>query len=175
MSARRAPELSVVGAYEHPAALVIAAPAGTPPEVWHLVERVGATLEELLTAVSGQTGVTPSTWPDRPTTSSDSNEITATCLDLNARSVSRNDDEIHLTHLEFELLAYFVRNPSRAINRDELLDNVWNEPVHFGTRTVDVIIRRLRRKLGPDLRLTTLRGFGYRLDGWNAAVSAPAG
>ena len=91
-------------------------------------------------------------------------------LDLRARSAWRHQTEIHLTHLEFELLAYFARNPARAISRDELLDNVWNEPAHFGSRTIDVHIRRLRRKLGPDLRLTTVRGFGYRLDGWNSLV-----
>jgi DNA-binding response OmpR family regulator len=73
------------------------------------------------------------------------------------------------------LLAYFLRNPSRAISRDELLDNVWNEPAHFSSRTVDVLSRRLRRKLGPELDLTTVRGFGSRLDGWDAAVSSGTG
>jgi DNA-binding response OmpR family regulator len=162
--------LSVVGAEEHPSTLVISVPTGTSPELWHLVERVGASLEELLAAASGQASVAPSISPGDDTSAN-----TATCLDLKARSVSRNHDEIHLTHLEFELLAYFVRNPSRAISRDELLDNVWNEPAHFGSRTVDVLIRRLRRKLGPELHLTTVRGFGYRLDGWDAAVSSAAG
>jgi DNA-binding response OmpR family regulator len=160
-AATLSPHVSVVGADDDLSALVIAVPAGTSPEVRQLAERVSATLEELLVAAAGHPTSTPSIPPDR-----------ATCLDLKARSVSRNHDEIHLTHLEFELLAYFVRNPARAINRDELLDNVWNEPAHFSSRTVDVLIRRLRRKLGPDLELTTVRGFGYRLDGWNAAVSA---
>ena len=156
--------LSVVGADDHPSALVIDIPAGTSPAVWRLVEQVGATLEELFAAVA-----------DQPQVTENKTEAAATCLDLKARSVSRNHDEIHLTRLEFELLAYFARNPSRAINRDELLDNVWNEPAHFSSRTIDVHIRRLRRKLGSGLRLTTVRGFGYRLDGWDAAVSASAG
>jgi DNA-binding response OmpR family regulator len=163
MTASPTANLTMVGSEENPTAFVIDVPAGTPPEIWQLVERVGATLEELLAAVADQS------------TSSDANDDAPTRLDLKARSVSRNNDEIHLTHLEFELLAYFARNPSRAINRDELLDNVWNEPAHFSSRTIDVHIRRLRRKLGPELQLTTVRGFGYRLDGWDAAVGAAAG
>jgi DNA-binding response OmpR family regulator len=159
--------LSVVGADEHPSALVIDVPAGTPPELWQLVERVCATLEELIAAVADQTTADQPTRERTPATTS---EVSVISLDLRARSAWRHQTEIHLTHLEFELLAYFARNPARAISRDELLDNVWNEPAHFGSRTIDVHIRRLRRKLGPDLRLTTVRGFGYRLDGWNSLV-----
>jgi DNA-binding response OmpR family regulator len=165
-----APTLSIVGGDEQPSALVIDLPAGTSPAVRHLVERVGATLEELFAAVADETG-TERVESECSTPA----ENTAISLDLRARSAWRNAREIHLTHLEFELLAYFARNPSRAINRNELLDNVWNEPAHFSSRTIDVHIRRLRRKLGPELPLTTVRGFGYRLDGWNASVSSATG
>jgi DNA-binding response OmpR family regulator len=153
------PTLSVVGNDERPSTLVIDVPAGTSPALWHLAERVGATLEELFAAAASTAD-----GPTRPGSS-------VISLDLQARSAWRGQHEVHLTHLEFELLAYFARNPSRAISRGELLDNVWNEPAHFGGRTVDVHIRRLRRKLGPELHLTTVRGYGYRLDGWNAAAT----
>jgi two-component system, OmpR family, phosphate regulon response regulator PhoB len=154
------PALSVVGNDDRPSTLVIDVPAGTSPALWHLAERVGATLEELFAAAAST--------PGDPT----QHERSVICLDLQARSAWRDHHEVHLTHLEFELLAYFARNPSRAISRGELLDNVWNEPAHFGGRTIDVHIRRLRRKLGPELHLTTVRGFGYRLDGWNAAATS---
>lgn len=185
MTASPAPTLSVVGADRHPSALVIDVPAGTSPEVWQIVERVGATLEELLGAVAEPASATPSASPSsvvpadarvlRSDRLGDNDESAPVYLDAQARSVWRGEDEIHLTHLEFELLAYFVANPRRAINRDELLDNVWHQPGSFGnSRTIDVHIRRLRCKLGRDLELTTVRGFGYRLDGWSAPVRPPA-
>lgn len=175
------PNLTVVGAAELPSALVIDLPAGITTQVRHLVEQVGAQLEELLAVVADQVSdndSTSSTWtasalpPLRLPVGAGSSTNPTTRLDLKGRSVSRDNEKVHLTNLEFELLVYFARNPHRAINRDELLDNVWNEPVHVGrSRTVDVHIRRLRGKLGPDFQLTTVRGFGYRLDEWDAAVS----
>lgn len=174
MTSSPTPALSVVGAHEHPTSLVIDLPAGTSPEVWKLAERVGAALEELFAAAPGTPQTTP---PDRVTTSTSplrppAGDTASTRLDLEARSVSRNHDEVHLTRLEFELLVYLARNPSRAISRSELWSHVWNEPAHYNSRTIDVHIRRLRRKLGHELQLTTVRGFGYRLDGWDAAVNA---
>jgi hypothetical protein len=87
-------------------------------------------------------------------------------LDHAARRLVIAGDEVPLTHLEFELLAYLVRNKSRAVTRTELMERVWNYQVAASDRTVDVHVRRLRRKLAGALRLATVRGYGYRFDGW---------
>jgi DNA-binding response OmpR family regulator len=94
-------------------------------------------------------------------------------LDHEARRLVLDGDEVPLTHLEFELLAYLVRNKGRAVTRTELMERVWNYQVAVSDRTVDVHVRRLRRKLVGTLRLTTVRGYGYRFDGW--FETAPTG
>lgn len=87
-------------------------------------------------------------------------------FDHAARRLVLGAEEVALTHLEFELLAYLVRNKSRAVTRVELMERVWNYQVAASDRTVDVHVRRLRRKLAGALLLTTVRGYGYRFDGW---------
>ncbi len=71
---------------------------------------------------------------------------------------------VKLTRLEFDLLLFLCERPGQVIGRLELLRSVWKID-YVSTRTVDVHVRRLRRKLGPALDLiTTVRGVGYRLD-----------
>jgi DNA-binding response OmpR family regulator len=93
-------------------------------------------------------------------------------LDHSARRLLLGTTEVALTHLEFELLAYLVRNQSRAVTRTELLERVWNYETAAGDRTVDVHVRRLRRKLAGAWTLTTVRGYGYRFDGWHETAPA---
>jgi DNA-binding response OmpR family regulator len=93
-------------------------------------------------------------------------------LDHDARRLLLGTTEVPLTHLEFELLAYLVRNQARAVTRTELLERVWNYATAAGDRTVDVHVRRLRRKLAGAWTLTTVRGYGYRFDGWHEAAPA---
>jgi DNA-binding winged helix-turn-helix (wHTH) protein len=93
-------------------------------------------------------------------------------LDHAARRLLLGTTEVALTHLEFELLAYLVRNQSRAVTRSELLERVWNYETAAGDRTVDVHVRRLRRKLAGAWTLTTVRGYGYRFDGWHEIAPA---
>jgi DNA-binding response OmpR family regulator len=93
-------------------------------------------------------------------------------LDHAARRLLIGTTEVALTHLEFELLAYLVRNQSRAVTRSELLERVWNYESAAGDRTVDVHVRRLRRKLADAWTLTTVRGYGYRFDGWREIAPA---
>jgi hypothetical protein len=72
---------------------------------------------------------------------------------------------IVLTRREYDLLLFLVTRPGRVFTRPELLSWVWGHDVDSGERTVDVHVRRLRRKLreqGPTI--TTIRGIGYRLD-----------
>jgi DNA-binding response OmpR family regulator len=64
---------------------------------------------------------------------------------------------------ELELLFHLASNPNRVYTRDQLLDEVWGSRF-VSEKTIDVHIVGLRRKLGGDLRISTLRGVGYRLE-----------
>jgi len=72
---------------------------------------------------------------------------------------------LDLTYKEFELLKFLAQRPGRVCNRDMLLREVWGYDYYGGTRTVDVHIRRLRAKLGPEHEalIGTIRNVGYRL------------
>jgi two-component system, OmpR family, response regulator RegX3 len=69
---------------------------------------------------------------------------------------------VELTAKEFELLAYFLANPGALLSRDQLLDRVWGVEYPGGTRTVDVHVAQLRRKLRRPTLIRTLRGAGYK-------------
>lgn len=70
---------------------------------------------------------------------------------------------LNLTYKEFELLKFLVQHPGRVFTRAQLLSEVWGYDYYGGTRTVDVHVRRLRSKLGPDHEqlITTVRNVGY--------------
>ncbi|MDV3222100.1 response regulator transcription factor [Intrasporangium sp.] len=82
---------------------------------------------------------------------------------------------LDLTYKEFELLKYLAQHPGRVFTRAQLLQEVWGYDYYGGTRTVDVHVRRLRAKLGPDHEalIGTVRNVGYRLVPDRA--SAPSG
>ena len=84
-------------------------------------------------------------------------------IDLRARRVHRGADEIHLTKLEFDVLAFLAGRPRAAVSRETLLEQVWGWTSETETRTVDSHVKALRRKLGPDL-IRTVHGVGYALD-----------
>ena len=71
---------------------------------------------------------------------------------------------LDLTYKEFELLKYLAQHPGRVFTRAQLLQEVWGYDYYGGTRTVDVHVRRLRAKLGPefDQQIGTVRNVGYR-------------
>jgi DNA-binding response OmpR family regulator len=71
---------------------------------------------------------------------------------------------LDLTYKEFELIRYLAQNPGRVFTRAWLLREVWGYDFYGGTRTVDVHVRRLRAKLGPEHEhlIETVRGVGYR-------------
>jgi DNA-binding response OmpR family regulator len=74
-----------------------------------------------------------------------------------------NKKEVALTAKEFQLLHYMAARPGRVITRELLLDEIWNMDSDVETRTVDVHMRRLRKKLGPTaVHLKTVRGVGYK-------------
>lgn len=71
---------------------------------------------------------------------------------------------LDLTFKEFELLKFLAQHPGRVFSRDQLLSEVWGYDYFGGTRTVDVHVRRLRAKLGPENEnlIGTVRNVGYR-------------
>jgi DNA-binding response OmpR family regulator len=74
-------------------------------------------------------------------------------------------DPVDLTYKEFELLRFLAARPGRVSTRAQLLQEVWGYDFFGGTRTVDVHVRRLRAKLGPEHEsmIATVRGVGYKL------------
>ena len=84
-------------------------------------------------------------------------------IDITRREAQRSDGVIALATREFELLAFFARNPGIALTRQQLIDGVWGADWYGDDRTVDVHVRQLRKKLGDDLPLATVWGIGYRL------------
>jgi DNA-binding response OmpR family regulator len=83
-------------------------------------------------------------------------------LDRESHDVTVAGKPVDLTAKEFDLLAYFMANPGVVVSRDLLLERVWGQEYPGGTRTVDVHVAQVRRKLDrPDL-IRTLRGTGYK-------------
>lgn len=87
----------------------------------------------------------------------------------NIHTLYRHGKKIELTILENRILLYFLRNPNKVINRDALMLEVWGYNSDVNTRTLDMHIVRLRKKieLNPDnpQLLLTVRGVGYRFNG----------
>lgn len=85
-------------------------------------------------------------------------------LDPASRDVTLEGKPVDLTRKEFDLLAYLVARPGRVLNRTQLLEAVWGYPDDVDSRTVDVHIAQLRRKLGDPCPVKTVRGVGYKAD-----------
>jgi DNA-binding response OmpR family regulator len=83
-------------------------------------------------------------------------------ISVSAREVHVDGTELELTQREFELLEYLVRNTGRVVGRDELLEAVWGFVSPGQTRTVEVHVAQLRRKLGHPELIRTVRGVGYK-------------
>lgn len=87
-------------------------------------------------------------------------------MDVDRHQVTLNGTEVLLPLKEFELLEYFLRNPGRALTREQLIDRVWGADYVGDTKTLDVHIKRLRAKIESDPAepkvLTTIRGLGYK-------------
>jgi DNA-binding response OmpR family regulator len=93
------------------------------------------------------------------------NHVGSLVVDQGRREVrDGNGAVVELTPRELDLLFALVRNRGLALSRRQLLDTVWGPDWYGDERTVDVHVRQLRKKLGEDLPLRTLRGVGYRLD-----------
>jgi DNA-binding response OmpR family regulator len=87
-------------------------------------------------------------------------------IDANERRVYRNDEEIQLTHTEFDLLAFLASNAGKVLSREKILNSVWGYEYPIETRVIDVHVRNLRRKIEEDashpLYILAVPGIGYR-------------
>ena len=85
-------------------------------------------------------------------------------IDESAYTARLKGEVLDLTFKEFELLKYLAQHPGRVFTRAQLLQEIWGYDYFGGTRTVDVHIRRLRSKLGPEFEaiIGTVRNVGYR-------------
>lgn len=106
-------------------------------------------------------------WPGNESSTNDFIQIDGMTINLATYQVTVNGEPVDFTYLEYALLAFLVTHPGRTYSRDVLLRRVWGFDYFGGSRTVDVHVRRVRAKLGPELsqRLETVRGVGYL---WNS-------
>ena len=89
-------------------------------------------------------------------------------VDVDARRVWKNDAEIELTTIEFDLLLALAEHPGRVLSREQLLQRVWGHDFYGEDRVVDVHLGHIRKKLEtnpaqPEL-IVTVRGVGYRFE-----------
>jgi DNA-binding response OmpR family regulator len=85
-------------------------------------------------------------------------------VDVAARRVRRDGEEVHLTPTEFDLLVHLARSPGVVFSRDRLLAEVWGYADSAGMRTVDTHVAGLRRKIGARF-IRTAHGVGYAFEG----------
>ncbi|MBR3077199.1 MAG: response regulator transcription factor [Oscillospiraceae bacterium] len=86
-------------------------------------------------------------------------------IDTQAMLVTKEGENISLTPKEYELLLLFARNPGIALYRETIYERVWKEDFPYGSKTVDLHVQRLRKKLGWEDILHAVPKVGYRLEG----------
>jgi two-component system, OmpR family, response regulator RegX3 len=121
-----------------------------------LIARIRAVLRRVQQPVT----VTPE---PPPTPDWDTTVVGPLHLDRRARRVHLGDDELSLTPKEFDLLALFMQDPGAVYRRETIIDEVWDTNWYGSTRTLDVHVAALRRKLGDPAWIETVRGVGFRL------------
>lgn len=85
-------------------------------------------------------------------------------VDISRHTASQNGEEVQLTPKEFDVLVYFLQHTDIAITKECLLSNVWGYEFAGESRTVDIHVQQLRRKLNLKDKLITIPKLGYRLD-----------
>ena len=102
-------------------------------------------------------------YPGTETTQSEIIVSGTMTINLGTYQIQVNGTPLDLTYLEYALLSFLVTHPNHSYSRNELLKRVWGFDYLGGSRTVDVHIRRIRAKIGPEnaKKLETVRGVGY--------------
>jgi two-component system alkaline phosphatase synthesis response regulator PhoP len=85
-------------------------------------------------------------------------------IDVAARQVTVDDSPIDLTAIEFDLLKTLAENRGRVLTREQLLEKIWGGSYYGEMRVVDVHLGHVRKKLGRDDLIATVRGVGYRFE-----------
>lgn len=85
-------------------------------------------------------------------------------IDTASMTVTRGNEEVNLTPKEFDLATLFVRNRNITLSRERLFELVWGSDYDCDTRTLDLHVLRIRKKLGWDKCLKTIHRIGYRLE-----------
>lgn len=121
-----------------------------------------AEIEARVRRVMGRTRV-----PSAPSRGQGPIRVADVVVDEESWTVRAGGKPLDLTYKEFELLKYLVQHRGRVVTREQLLQEVWGMDYYGGTRTVDVHVRRLRAKLGPEREslISTIRNVGYRFAG----------
>jgi len=102
-------------------------------------------------------------WPGEEVASDDIIRVDDLTLNLATYQAQVRGVPVEFTYLEYALFAFLVTHPNRVYSREVLLSRVWGTDYFGGARTVDVHVRRVRSKLGPEAarRLETVRNVGY--------------
>ena len=85
-------------------------------------------------------------------------------IDLSSRTVMQDNQQILVTLKEYELLLFFARNPNIALYREVIYEQVWEKEYTGDSRTVDLHVQRLKKKLGWDKHICAVYKIGYRLE-----------
>ena len=85
-------------------------------------------------------------------------------IDIEARRVTRSGNPVPLTSKEFDLLMLFAENRNVALFRESLYEKVWDDEYYANSRTLDLHVQRLRKKLGWEKNLVAVYKVGYRLE-----------
>lgn len=91
-------------------------------------------------------------------------EIGGLTIDTSSMIVKRDGAEIQLTNKEYELLLLFAKNPGIALYRETIYERVWGGDYLCGSRTVDLHVQRMRKKVGWETNLIAIHKVGYRLE-----------
>jgi DNA-binding response OmpR family regulator len=138
--------------------------------------RPGAVLEGDAAAanvpgVAGADGEVPAVPAPGPASAPDVATTRRMTVDLEGREVVLDGVELALTRIEFDLLAAFATHPRRVWSREALLRSVWQTEWAQDTHLVEVHVGNLRRKLGEDPWIRTVRGVGYRFNPLSVTVT----
>ena len=85
-------------------------------------------------------------------------------MNIDEHTVKKGDDYVSLTPKEFDILAFFLQNQDIALTRERLLATVWGYAFMGETRTVDIHVQQIRKKMGLHNKLVTIPKLGYRLE-----------
>lgn len=85
-------------------------------------------------------------------------------VDTRSMQVTKGGAEVALTRKEYELLLLFIRNPNTALYRETIYERVWGGELEYGSKTVDLHVQRLRKKLGLEGELQAVNKVGYRFE-----------